>query len=75
MGELIHLDSFRPRGETVADHSQMVMNADVNMLRRISSWAECLSEISEHFEEPLHPSDRKTALNMLALIDGQPVQL
>ena len=74
MGDLIHLDSFRPRGETVASHSQMVMNADVNMLRRISSWADCIAEIAEHFEEPLHPDDRKKALNVLAVIDGQPLE-
>jgi hypothetical protein len=52
----------------------MVANADVNMLRRISSWADCLAEIAEHFSEPLHPDDRKKALNVLGVIDDQPLE-
>lgn len=74
MGELILLDSFRPRRESDT-HEKMILSADVRMLRQISSWAECLAEIAEHFEEPLHPDDRKKALNMRAIQDDQPLEL
>lgn len=75
MGELILLDSHRPRRESAHDtHDQMIMTADVRMLRQISSWAECLAEIAEHFDEPLHPDDRKKALNVLAVVHDHPLQ-
>lgn len=75
MGVLVHLDSYRPRRESAHDaHEQMVMSADVRMLHQISSWAECLAEIAEHFEEPLHPDDRKKALNVLAVVRDHPLE-
>lgn len=72
--DVILLDSFRPRRENTT-HDQLVMMADVRMLHQISSWAECLAEIAEHFEEPLHPDDRKKALNCLAVINDHPLEL
>lgn len=76
LDNVVMLDSYRPRVESVHDeHDQMVMTADVRMLRQIASWAECLAEIAEHFDEPLHPSDRKKALNALAVVNGHPLEM
>lgn len=76
MGELILLDNYRPRRESPRNAGEyMAMTADVRMLHQISSWAECIAEIAEHFEEPIHSDDRRDALQILAVIRKQPLEL
>ena len=76
LDNVILMDSYRPRPERTDNaHQEMLTNADVRMLRQLVSWAEFLAEVAEHFEEPLHPDDRKKVLNMLAVKDDHPIQL
>lgn len=74
MGEVVagSFDTFRPRKFAASKETEVVVAGDIEVLAAVENWARTRRQVTEARAEPLLPSVRAQALEMMAIAKSQP---